>query len=61
MNRRRVSAIALIGSIRGVESCVCDFAEYIRRVEKVNGELENVEFKTTPKVKDTWKAINHQQ
>jgi branched-chain amino acid transport system substrate-binding protein len=35
--------------------------EYIRRVEKVNGELENVEFETIPMVKDPWKAINHQQ
>ena len=38
-----------------------DFAEYIRRVEKVNGELENVEFETIPMVKDPWKVINHQQ
>jgi branched-chain amino acid transport system substrate-binding protein len=35
--------------------------EYIRRVEKVNGELENVEFETIPMVKDPWKVINHQQ
>ena len=31
---------------------------YIRRVEKVNGELRNVEFATVPAVKDPWKELN---
>lgn len=31
---------------------------YIRRVEKVNGRLENVEFATIPHVKDQWKELN---
>ena len=35
--------------------------EYIRRIEKVNGQLANVEFETIPMVKDPWKEINHQQ
>jgi branched-chain amino acid transport system substrate-binding protein len=35
--------------------------EYIRRVEKVNGQLANVEFETIPMVKDPWKEINHQR
>ena len=33
---------------------------YIRRVERVNGELYNVEFATTPNVKDPVKAANAQ-
>jgi branched-chain amino acid transport system substrate-binding protein len=33
--------------------------EYIRRIEKVNGQLANVEFETIPMVKDPWKEINH--
>ncbi len=33
--------------------------EYMRRVEKVNGQLENVEFETIPMVKDPWKELNH--
>ncbi len=32
--------------------------EYIRRVEKVNGRLANVEFETIPMVKDPWKVLN---
>jgi branched-chain amino acid transport system substrate-binding protein len=35
--------------------------EYIRRIEKVNGQLANVEFETIPMVKDPWKALNHQK
>jgi branched-chain amino acid transport system substrate-binding protein len=31
---------------------------YIRRVEKQNGQLENVEFETIPQVKDLWKELN---
>jgi branched-chain amino acid transport system substrate-binding protein len=34
--------------------------EYVRRVERVNGRLANVEFETIPMVKDPWKAINPQ-
>lgn len=30
--------------------------EYLRRVEKVDGQLENVELETIPAVKDPWKA-----
>jgi branched-chain amino acid transport system substrate-binding protein len=33
--------------------------EYLRRVEKVNGQLENVELETIPMVKDPWKVLNH--
>jgi branched-chain amino acid transport system substrate-binding protein len=33
--------------------------EYLRRVEKVNGQLENVELETIPMVKDPWKELNH--
>ena len=32
--------------------------EYMRRIEKVNGQLANVEFETIPMVKDPWKEIN---
>jgi branched-chain amino acid transport system substrate-binding protein len=32
--------------------------EYIRRVEKVDGQLANVEFETIPMVKDPWKVLN---
>ena len=35
--------------------------EYMRRIEKVNGQLANVEFETMPMVKDPWKEINHQK
>ena len=35
--------------------------EYLRRIEKVNGQLANVEFETIPMVKDPWKEINHQK
>jgi len=35
--------------------------EYLRRVEMVNGQLENVELETIPMVKDPWKVINHKQ
>jgi branched-chain amino acid transport system substrate-binding protein len=31
---------------------------YVRRVEKVDGELRNVEFATIPSVKDPWKELN---
>jgi branched-chain amino acid transport system substrate-binding protein len=31
---------------------------YIRRVEKVDGKLANVEFQTFPQVKDPWKQQN---
>ncbi len=31
---------------------------YLRRVEKVNGALTNVEFATIPMVKDPWKELN---
>jgi branched-chain amino acid transport system substrate-binding protein len=31
---------------------------YLRRVEKVNGTLTNVEFATVPAVKDPWKELN---
>jgi branched-chain amino acid transport system substrate-binding protein len=31
---------------------------YIRRVEKVDGVLQNVEFATIPSVKDPWKELN---
>jgi branched-chain amino acid transport system substrate-binding protein len=32
--------------------------EYLRRVEKVDGRLQNTEFETIPMVKDPWKEIN---
>jgi branched-chain amino acid transport system substrate-binding protein len=35
--------------------------EYMRRIEKVDGKLANVEFETLPMVKDPWKEINHQK
>ncbi len=35
--------------------------EYLRRIEKVNGQLANVEFETIPMVKDPWKELNHQK
>ena len=31
---------------------------YIRRVEKLEGKLANVEIATIPKVKDPWKELN---
>ena len=31
---------------------------YIRRVERVDGELRNVEFATIPDVKDPWKELH---
>jgi branched-chain amino acid transport system substrate-binding protein len=31
---------------------------YIRRVERVDGELRNIEFATIPSVKDPWKELN---
>ena len=31
---------------------------YLRRVEKVDGKLANVEFDTIPQVKDPWKELN---
>ena len=30
--------------------------EYVRRVEKVDGQMANVEFDTIPAVKDPWKV-----
>lgn len=35
--------------------------EYVRRVEKVDGHLANVEFDTLGMVKDPWKELNHKQ
>jgi len=35
--------------------------EYLRRIEKVNGALANVEFETIPMVKDPWKELNKQK
>ncbi|HEX9463582.1 MAG TPA: ABC transporter substrate-binding protein [Alphaproteobacteria bacterium] len=35
--------------------------EYLRRVDKVNGKLENVELETIPMVKDPWKVINNKK
>jgi branched-chain amino acid transport system substrate-binding protein len=35
--------------------------EYLRRVEKVGGQLANIEFETIPMVKDPWKVINKKQ
>lgn len=35
--------------------------EYVRRVERVNGVLANVEFDTVPMVKDPWKALNNKK
>lgn len=32
--------------------------EYLRKVERVNGHLANVELETIPMVKDPWKALN---
>jgi branched-chain amino acid transport system substrate-binding protein len=35
--------------------------EYLRRVERVNGHLFNVELETIPMVKDPWKMLNNKQ
>lgn len=35
--------------------------EYVRRVEKVDNHLANIEFDTVPMVKDPWKEINHKK
>jgi branched-chain amino acid transport system substrate-binding protein len=35
--------------------------EYLRKVEKVNGVLANVELETIPMVKDPWKQINNKK
>jgi branched-chain amino acid transport system substrate-binding protein len=35
--------------------------EYMRKIEKVNGKLANVEFETMPMVKDPWKEMNPQK
>jgi branched-chain amino acid transport system substrate-binding protein len=35
--------------------------EYLRRVEKVNGKLYNVEVDSMPAVKDPWKVINNKK
>lgn len=35
--------------------------EYMRRVEKVNGQLANIEFETIQAVKDPWKVINNKK
>jgi branched-chain amino acid transport system substrate-binding protein len=32
--------------------------EYLRRVDRVNGQLQNTELETIPMVKDPWKVIN---
>ena len=32
--------------------------EYLRRVDKVNGQLQNTELETIPMVKDPWKQLN---
>jgi branched-chain amino acid transport system substrate-binding protein len=32
--------------------------EYLRRIEKVGGRLQNTELETIPMVKDPWKEIN---
>jgi branched-chain amino acid transport system substrate-binding protein len=32
--------------------------EYLRRVDKVNGQLQNTEIETIPMVKDPWKELN---
>ena len=32
--------------------------EYLRRVEKVGGQLRNIELETIPMVKDPWKELN---
>ena len=34
---------------------------YIRRVQKVDGELRNVEFATIPSVKDPWKELHPEE
>lgn len=35
--------------------------EYLRRVDRVNGKLQNVEIETIPMVKDPWKALNNKK
>ena len=35
--------------------------EYVRRVEKVNGALANVEFDSVGMVKDPWKVLNNKK
>jgi branched-chain amino acid transport system substrate-binding protein len=35
--------------------------EYMRKTEKVDGRMANVEFETMPMVKDPWKEINKQK
>jgi branched-chain amino acid transport system substrate-binding protein len=32
--------------------------EYLRRVDKVGGQLQNTEIETIPMVKDPWKELN---
>jgi branched-chain amino acid transport system substrate-binding protein len=32
--------------------------EYLRRVDKVDGQLRNTELETIPMVKDPWKELN---
>jgi branched-chain amino acid transport system substrate-binding protein len=34
---------------------------YIRRVQKVDGDLRNIEFATIPSVKDPWKELNPEE
>jgi branched-chain amino acid transport system substrate-binding protein len=34
---------------------------YIRRVQKVDGDLQNIEFATIPSVKDPWKELNPEE
>jgi branched-chain amino acid transport system substrate-binding protein len=35
--------------------------QYLRKTEKVNGKLENVEFQTIPMVKDPWKELHQKK
>jgi branched-chain amino acid transport system substrate-binding protein len=35
--------------------------EYVRRVERVDGRLQNTEIETIPAVKDPWKVVNNQK
>ena len=35
--------------------------EYLRRVDKVDGQLQNTEIGTLPMVKDPWKELNKAQ
>ena len=67
MTRRlKVTDTAYVRSARGpimIDPETRDIVqnEYLRRVERVNGHLSNVEYETIPMVKDPWKALNKQQ